>query len=164
MTPSDTEVMDRSEAPTSTTYVYGFGEGRADGNAGMRDLLGGKGAGLAEMTNAGVPVPPGFTITTDVCRWYYAHGRTLPPEFEAQQAEALALLEKRMGKTLGDPTDPLGRPTRGHNFADDLSKMVPGKIDEQRARKILQELRRRLSDRSRSQLELDYIKRLLKGD
>lgn len=71
----------------------------------------------------------------------------------------------RMGwQQGGDLTDPLGRPTRGHNFADDLSKMVPGKIDEQRARKILEELRRRLSDRSRSQLELDYIKRLLKGD
>src|SRR5678816_3001821 len=59
------------------------------------------------MTNAGVPVPPGFTITTDVCRWYYAHGRTLPPAFEAQQAAALKQLEKRMGKTLGDADDPL---------------------------------------------------------
>src|SRR6185295_10859222 len=101
------DVIDRTDASTSTTYVYGFGEGRADGNAGMRDLLGGKGSGLAEMTNAGVPVPPGFTITTDVCRWYYAHGRTLPPAFEAQQAEALAVLERRMGKKLGDPQDPL---------------------------------------------------------
>ncbi len=107
MTPSDTEVIERSEASPSTTYVYSFGEGRADGNAGMRDLLGGKGAGLAEMTNAGVPVPPGFTITTDVCRWYYAHGRTLPPDFEAQQAEALIQLEGRMGKKLGDAADPL---------------------------------------------------------
>ena len=88
-------------------YVYAFGEGKADGNASMRDLLGGKGAGLAEMTNAGVPVPPGFTITTEVCRWYYAHGRTLPPQFEAQQAGALATLEKRFGKKLGDPANPL---------------------------------------------------------
>ncbi|MGH6716430.1 MAG: TIGR02302 family protein, partial [Bradyrhizobium sp.] len=71
----------------------------------------------------------------------------------------------RMGwQQGGDLTDPLGRPSRGHNFADDSSKMVPNQIDAQRARKILQELRRRLSDRSRPQAELDYIKRLLKGD
>jgi pyruvate,orthophosphate dikinase len=69
--------------------------------------LGGKGSGLAEMTNAGVPVPPGFTITTAVCRWYYAHGRTLPQGFEEQQRQALATLEQRMGKRLGDATDPL---------------------------------------------------------
>ncbi|MEO5880206.1 MAG: PEP/pyruvate-binding domain-containing protein, partial [Candidatus Eisenbacteria bacterium] len=107
MTESHTEVIDRSESSAPTSYVYNFGEGRADGNAGMRDLLGGKGGGLAEMTNAGVPVPPGFTITTDVCRWYYANGRTLPREFEAQQATALELLERRMGKTLGAASDPL---------------------------------------------------------
>ncbi|MFI5372154.1 MAG: PEP/pyruvate-binding domain-containing protein, partial [Candidatus Eisenbacteria bacterium] len=91
----------------SESYVYSFGEGRAEGSAQMRDLLGGKGSGLAEMTNAGVPVPPGFTITTAVCRWYYGHGRTLPPGFLEQQAAALALLERRMGKRLGDPVDPL---------------------------------------------------------
>jgi len=108
MTETHTDVIERTEPSMSTTsYVYNFGEGRADGNAGLRDLLGGKGSGLAEMTNAGVPVPPGFTITTDVCRWYYAHGRTLPPEFEAQQAGALALLERRMGKQLGAAGDPL---------------------------------------------------------
>ena len=88
-------------------YVYFFGDGHADGSAAMRDLLGGKGAGLAEMTNAGVPVPPGFTITTAVCRWYYGHDRTLPPGFEAQQREALSRLERLMGKHLGDPADPL---------------------------------------------------------
>ena len=88
-------------------YVYSFGEGHADGSAAMRDLLGGKGSGLAEMTNAGVPVPPGFTITTAVCRWYYAHDRQLPPGFEEQQREAVARLERIMGKRLGDPADPL---------------------------------------------------------
>jgi pyruvate,orthophosphate dikinase len=107
MTDSRTDVIERTEPAAPTSYVYNFGEGRADGNAGMRDLLGGKGGGLAEMTNAGVPVPPGFTITTDVCRWYYAHGRTLPPEFETQQETALELLERRMGKKLGDAKDPL---------------------------------------------------------
>jgi pyruvate, orthophosphate dikinase len=91
----------------SEVYVYSFGEGRADGNASMRDLLGGKGAGLAEMTNAGVPVPPGYTITTAVCRAWYAHGQTLPPGFEPQHRDALALLERRMNRRLGDPRDPL---------------------------------------------------------
>jgi pyruvate,orthophosphate dikinase len=107
VTETPAEVIAPDARRASTTYVFGFGEGRADGNAGMRDVLGGKGAGLAEMTNAGVPVPPGFTISTEVCRWYYANGRTLPPGFQDQQDEALALLEKRMGKTLGDARDPL---------------------------------------------------------
>jgi pyruvate,orthophosphate dikinase len=88
-------------------YVYSFGEGRADGSAALRDLLGGKGSGLAEMTNAGVPVPPGFTITTAVCRWFYAHERRLPSGFEDQQREAVARLERVMGKRLGDAADPL---------------------------------------------------------
>ena len=60
-------------------YVYFFGEGKAEGSGMMRDVLGGKGAGLHDMTNIGVPVPPGFTIVTEVCRWYHDHGRTLPP-------------------------------------------------------------------------------------
>src|SRR5439155_14621062 len=79
----------RVDAQSSTQWIYSFGEGRAEGGAALRDLLGGKGAGLAEMTNAGVPVPPGFTITTEVCRWYYAHDRKLPADFEVQQARAL---------------------------------------------------------------------------
>ena len=91
----------------STQYVYFFGGGRAEGRGDLKDVLGGKGAGLAEMTNAGVPVPPGFTITTEVCRHYYAHGRTLPADFDAQQKAALERLEKAMGKGLGDPHDPL---------------------------------------------------------
>jgi len=90
-----------------TQYVYFFGEGRAEGSARMRDLLGGKGAGLAEMSNAGVPVPPGFTVTTAVCRHYYALGRTLPPGFQAQQDAALARLQNVMDRRLGDPADPL---------------------------------------------------------
>src|SRR5512144_2719591 len=88
-------------------YIYFFGSGKADGTGTMKGLLGGKGAGLAEMTNAGVPVPPGYTITTAVCRAYYAQGQTLPAGFEAQHGEALALLERRMGRKLGDPRDPL---------------------------------------------------------
>ena len=88
-------------------FVYFFGDGAAEGNGQMKDLLGGKGAGLAEMTNAGVPVPPGFTITTAVCRWYYANGKQLPHDFRAQQGGALERLEASIGKKLGDANDPL---------------------------------------------------------
>src|SRR3954471_277688 len=91
----------------ATKYVYFFGAGKADGKGTMKDVLGGKGAGLAEMTNAGVPVPPGFTISTEVCRSYLQNGRRLPEGFADQQREALEQLESRMGKKLGDPRDPL---------------------------------------------------------
>src|SRR5919106_1194701 len=85
-----------------TKYVYDFSEGNKD----QKDLLGGKGANLAEMTNLGLPVPPGFTITTDACRFYLEHGST-PPDLADQVTEHLTTLEKAMGKTLGDPKDPL---------------------------------------------------------
>jgi pyruvate, orthophosphate dikinase len=88
-------------------FVYFFGNGKADGNGTMKDMLGGKGAGLAEMTNAGVPVPPGFTITTEVCNLYYKAGNKLTREVEAQIAENLSMLEAAMGKKLGDANDPL---------------------------------------------------------
>jgi pyruvate,orthophosphate dikinase len=85
-----------------TTWVYDFSEGNKD----QKDLLGGKGANLAEMTNLGLPVPPGFTITTDACRYYLEHGGT-PEALDAQVSAHLTALEKAMGKTLGDPGDPL---------------------------------------------------------
>ena len=91
----------------ATKYVYFFGAGKADGKGTMKDLLGGKGAGLAEMTNAGVPVPPGFTITTDVCRYYYANKQKLPKELEGQQKAALDKLQKTIQKKFGDPANPL---------------------------------------------------------
>jgi pyruvate,orthophosphate dikinase len=91
----------------ATKYVYFFGAGKADGKGTMKDLLGGKGAGLAEMTNAGVPVPPGFTITTDVCRYYYANKQKLPKELAAQQSTALDKLQKTIQKKFGDPKNPL---------------------------------------------------------
>ena len=106
MTETTTVPRPRSNAPAAS-HVYFFGEGRAEGGSALRDLLGGKGAGLAEMTNAGVPVPPGFTITTEVCRWYYAHGHQLPPGFETQQRSALERLEGLMERRLGDAADPL---------------------------------------------------------
>ena len=88
-------------------YIYAFGAGRTDGRAGMKDLLGGKGANLAEMSRLGLPVPPGFTISTDVCTYYYAHGQTYPPGLRKQVAEALARVEKAVGRRLGDPAKPL---------------------------------------------------------
>jgi len=88
-------------------YVYAFGGGTADGDGTMKDTLGGKGAGLAEMSRAGVPVPPGFTIATDVCNIYFENKKTVPSEIDDQMWDALAKLEKVMGQKLGDANDPL---------------------------------------------------------
>jgi pyruvate,orthophosphate dikinase len=88
-------------------YVYAFGAGTADGDGSMKEVLGGKGAGLAEMCRAGVPVPPGFTISTEVCNIYFDAHRTVPAEIEKQCDDALALLERRMGQTLGGGDNPL---------------------------------------------------------
>jgi len=105
------EERDKSAGPeetgVETRFVYFFGEGHAEGRGDMKDVLGGKGAGLAEMTNAGVPVPPGFTISTAVCRHYHANDHRLPESFAAQQDAALARLERTIGKSLGDAADPL---------------------------------------------------------
>src|SRR2546427_11226734 len=81
--------------------VYFFGNGKADGNRHMKDLLGGKGAGLAEMTNAGLPVPPGFTISTEVCNIYYQQKGRIPPTIDREIAEQLKKLEKAAEATLG---------------------------------------------------------------
>src|SRR2546422_9081638 len=86
--------------PATNKYVYFFGGGKADGDGKMKDVLGGKGAGLAEMTNAGLPVPPGFTIQTEACREYMRR-RHVSEEVDRQMEEALARLEKRQGKELG---------------------------------------------------------------
>ena len=88
-------------------YAYFFGAGRAEGTGEMRDLLGGKGAGLAEMTRIGLPVPAGFTITTEACDYYFKRGRKYPPALRAQVTANLRRLERVTGKRLGDPTDPL---------------------------------------------------------
>jgi pyruvate,orthophosphate dikinase len=88
-------------------YVYSFGGGTADGDGKMRDTLGGKGAGLAEMCKAGVPVPPGFTISTEVCNLFFENGNKVPKDVDDQIHKALAKLEKEMGKTLGGVDDPL---------------------------------------------------------
>ncbi|HEB76120.1 MAG TPA: pyruvate, phosphate dikinase, partial [Nitrospirae bacterium] len=88
-------------------YVYFFGNGKADGRADMKNLLGGKGANLAEMTNLGIPVPPGFTISTEVCTLYYKNNRKYPKELKKQVEDALAKVEKIMGRKFGDPDNPL---------------------------------------------------------
>ncbi len=88
-------------------YVYGFGGGTADGHGKMKEILGGKGAGLAEMSRAGVPVPPGFTISTEVCTLYFNATNTVPPEVEEQISKSLRKLEKQIGKKLGDASNPL---------------------------------------------------------
>ena len=88
----------------SNKYVYLFGNKKADGNGSMKPLLGGKGANLAEMSRIGLPVPPGFTITTEVCTYYYANKRTYPKVLEAQARDGMAFLEKIMGTKFGDKT------------------------------------------------------------
>lgn len=87
--------------------VYLFGGKKAEGTGAMKDLLGGKGAGLAEMTNIGVPVPPGFTITTEVCKLYYKFNMTVPKELDQQIKQGLAHIEKNTGMKFGDPVSPL---------------------------------------------------------
>jgi len=88
-------------------YVYTFGGGKAEGNGTMKDVLGGKGAGLAEMTNAGLPVPPGFTIATSACRLYFENGNKMPEVIAKEYPPALDKLESLLGKKLGDAENPL---------------------------------------------------------
>src|SRR5690349_11885521 len=88
-------------------YVFYFGDGHAEGNAKMKEVLGGKGAGLAEMTNIGVPVPPGFTISTAVCTYFYAHGKQYPQSLREDVARNLAKVEASVGRKLGDAKHPL---------------------------------------------------------
>jgi pyruvate,orthophosphate dikinase len=110
----DTEIMEKktmetkpaSSKPTGTKYVYSFGGGSADGNGKMKDVLGGKGAGLAEMTNAGLPVPPGFTIQTEACR-EYMRNNAVSKEVDRQMEEALGKLETLQGQKLGKGENPL---------------------------------------------------------
>ncbi|MEA3054485.1 MAG: pyruvate, orthophosphate dikinase [Sphingomonadales bacterium] len=90
-----------------TRYVYRFGGGITDGEAGNKNLLGGKGANLAEMASIGLPVPPGFTISTEMCALYYAEGESFPDSVRAQVAEGIAHIEQTCGKKFGDPADPL---------------------------------------------------------
>ncbi|MEZ5405999.1 MAG: pyruvate, phosphate dikinase [Verrucomicrobiia bacterium] len=97
----------RNSTTKSQKSVYSFGNGQADGHGKMKELLGGKGANLAEMTRIGLPVPPGFTITTEVCTYYYDHHRSYPAELKSQIEKAVARLEKSLGKQFGNVENPL---------------------------------------------------------
>src|SRR5579883_1742309 len=101
------ESTEQETKPEMKKYVYSFGGGTADGDGKMRDVLGGKGAGLAEMSKAGVPVPPGFTISTEVCNLFFENNNRVPGEVDTQIDQALAKLEGEMGKKLGGVDDPL---------------------------------------------------------
>ena len=85
---------------SDTKYVYSFGGGSADGRTDMKNLLGGKGANLAEMANMGIPVPAGFTLTTEICTYYYDHGKTYPPTLEAEVDAAITSGEIADAKTM----------------------------------------------------------------
>src|SRR3990170_8040641 len=94
-------------ATDSKKMVYFFGNKKAEGNGKMKNLLGGKGANLAEMVNIGVPVPPGFTITTEVCSEFYRVGRKLPKGLDDEIRTAIAKMERLVGAKFGDPKNPL---------------------------------------------------------
>src|SRR6476661_8159176 len=93
-----------AKALKAAKYVYAWGNNKADGDGSMKALLGGKGANLAEMTRIRLPVPPGFTITTEVCTYYYAHRRTYPRELQSQIEAGIANMERIMGAKFGDNT------------------------------------------------------------
>src|ERR1700724_3233833 len=105
-------------------WVYPFVGGKAAGRASMRNLLGGKGAGLAEMAHLGLPVPPGFTITTEVCTYFYEHGKTYPKDLKAQVETALAAVGRITGKKFGDGENPLLVSVRSGGRAS-----MPGMMD-----------------------------------
>ncbi len=107
MATTEQQAQSAAETASGKKYVYYFGDGHAEGNARMKDVLGGKGAGLAEMTNIGVPVPPGFTISTAVCTYFYAHDRSYPPELQRAVGENLARVEESVGRKFGDRKKPL---------------------------------------------------------
>ena len=113
-----------AEAVKSSKWVYTFGDGKAEGKAGLRDLLGGKGANLAEMANLGLPVPPGFTIPTSVCTYFYAHDKSYPPALKAQVEKALEHVGKLTGKAFGDSKNPLLVSVRSGGRAS-----MPGMMD-----------------------------------
>ncbi len=107
-----------------TKWVYGFGDGKAEGSAEMRNLLGGKGANLAEMSSLGIPVPPGFTITTEVCTYFYDHDRTYPADLTAEVDAAMAEIERILGNGFGATDNPLLVSVRSGSRAS-----MPGMMD-----------------------------------
>src|SRR5260370_6593456 len=113
-----------AEAAKSGKWVFTFGDGKAEGKAELRDLLGGKGANLAEMANLGLPVPPGFTIPTSVCTYFYAHDKAYPNQLKAQVERALDHVGRLTGKAFGDSKNPLLVSVRSGGRAS-----MPGMMD-----------------------------------
>ena len=111
-------------AKQSENTVYYFGNGQADGNGSMKDLLGGKGANLAEMVLIGLPVPPGFTITTDVCTYFYANNKSYPKSLEKEVKDSIKRIEKELGFKFGDKHSPLLVSVRSGSRAS-----MPGMMD-----------------------------------
>ncbi len=138
-------------------YVYFFGDGRAEGSASLKDILGGKGANLAEMTNIGLPVPPGFTISSDACRFYFQHPDRLPEELSAEVERATAKIEKAMGMKFGDPKNPLLVSIRsGSRFS------MPGMMDTVLNLGLNEETVRGLAERSGDErFAFDCYRRLI---
>jgi pyruvate,orthophosphate dikinase len=114
----------KGKFPTMTKWVFGFGGGKADGSAKMKELLGGKGANLAEMASLGLPVPPGFTITTQVCSYFYKNGKTYPAELKAQVEAGLAEIGRLTDRKFGDKSNPLLVSVRSGGRAS-----MPGMMD-----------------------------------
>src|SRR3954451_18792252 len=114
----------KTKAPDMAKWVYTFGDGAAEGKAEMKNLLGGKGATLAEMANLGLPVPPGFTISTEVCTYFYAHDKTYPKELKSQVEKALDHIGQLTGKIFGDSKNPLLVSVRSGGRAS-----MPGMMD-----------------------------------
>src|ERR1044071_3542878 len=121
---TETPSQHTSESSNMAKWVYTFGDGAAEGAADMRNLLGGKGANLAEMANLGLPVPPGFTISTEVCTYFYANNKTYPKELEAQVKDALDHVARITGRKFGDAKDPLLVSVRSGGRAS-----MPGMMD-----------------------------------
>src|SRR5690349_24786368 len=110
--PTTTRQSGTAKKTSKPKYVYYFGDGQADGTGKMKPLLGGKGANLAEMTRIGLPVPPGFTITTEVCTYFYENKKSYPPELNEQVSAALTRVEKSTGKRLRSEERRVGKECR----------------------------------------------------
>lgn len=147
----------KGAAGASGKYYYFFAEGKADGNADMKDTLGGKGAGLAEMTNAGIPVPPGFTISTDACTLYYENNLTIPKSIDQELDKYMKRLEKVTGKGFGDPSNPLLVSVRsGSKFS------MPGMMDTVLNLGLNEETLKGLSDKTGNpRFALDAYRRFI---
>ena len=106
-------------------WIYSYGDGKAEGNATMRNLLGGKGVGLHDMSSIGLPVPPGFTITTEVCTYYYEHNHTYPATLDADVKAAMTKVEAIVGKKFGDVANPLKmrRKVINEHYKNEIEKM-----------------------------------------